>query len=429
MSAPSCSFEDLKLNPQLLRAVEEAGYGAPTPIQQRAIPLALGGQDVVGIAQTGTGKTAAYVLPLLMRLKCAVAGPPRGLILATSKELVLQIGAQLGLLGRYTDVRHACLYGGVGPTEQLRQLRAGVDVLVTTPGRLLDLYHRGAFQLRGVRQVVLDEGDRLLTRGFWPQLQSILELLPRRRQQLLFSATMSAQVQELSAEFMGHPVEVMITPQATPVATVVQQCYAVPNVATKARLLGALLSDRTVFRRVMVFTRTRKAAVQVASFLTRKGGEEVRVLHANKAQATRINALRAFAAGEVRVLVATDVAARGIDVDEVSHVINFEVPHWPEEYVHRIGRTGRAARVGAALTLMDPSEGYYMRRIEQLMGQKVAMASLPEGVEVVPTEREEAQAQARTIDLQRQREDPTYRGAFHPKKKKNQRQQRGGRRG
>ncbi|MEL6358667.1 MAG: DEAD/DEAH box helicase, partial [Bacteroidota bacterium] len=337
MSADSMSFQSLKLNKQLLEALAEAGYTVPTPIQQKAVPLALAGRDVLGIAQTGTGKTAAYLLPVLMQLKYATGTQPRALILATSKELVMQIAQHLAMLAKYTDLRYACLYGGVGPAQQLQAVSHGVDILVATPGRLLDLYQRGAFQLRTVRQVVLDEADKLLTRSFLAQFRAILELLPSKRQHLLFSATMSAQVIEHLEEFLTWPAKAIVTPQATPVATVSQQCYHVPNVATKARLLGRLLTDTATFHKVIVFSRTRQTATQVAHFLARKATGEVRVIHANKDQNTRINALDAFRAGSVRILVATDVAARGIDVSQVSHVINFEAPNAPEEYVHRIG--------------------------------------------------------------------------------------------
>lgn len=423
------SFQDFSLNKQLLEALAAGGYTTPTPIQQKAIPPGLAGHDVMGIAQTGTGKTAAYLLPLLMQLKYAKDTQPRGLVLAPSKELVLQIAAVVTTLTKYMDLRVACLYGGVGHTQQLKTVTQGVDLLVATPGRLLDLYQRGGYQLRGVRYVVLDEADKLLTKGCWPQLQAILELLPRKRQHFLFSATMSAQARSLSESFLVGPTELMITPQATPVATVHQVCYHLPNVATKARLLALLLAQEAAFDRVMVFTRTRKSAMQVANFLTRKVTGEVRVIHANKGQHTRINALQAFRSGAVRVLVATDVVARGIDVSQVSHVVNFEVPHWPEEYVHRIGRTGRAAHLGKALTLVDPSEVYYWHQIERLMRQKVAVEPLPAELEVVATTQEEQQEMARRIDWQRQKEDPNYQGAFHAKKQKNSKRPHKDRRG
>lgn len=417
MSTPSTSFHSFKLNKQLLLAIEEAGYRLPTPIQQKAIPLALAGRDVLGIAQTGTGKTAAYLLPLLMQLKYAAGTQPRALMLAPSKELVMQIAEHLAILAKYTDLRYACLYGGVGPTEQLQAVGRGVDILVATPGRLLDLYHRGGFQLRTVKYVILDEADKLLTKGFLAQFRAILEILPRKRQHLLFSATMSAQVIERLEEFLTWPAHAIVTPQATPVVTVSQQCYQVPNIATKARLLAQLLTDTEIFHRVIVFTRTRQAAIQVDHFLQRKVTGTVRIIHANKGQNTRINALNAFREGGVRILVATDVAARGIDISEVSHVINFEPPSSPEEYVHRIGRTGRATQKGKAITFMSPAEAYYIKQVEALIHQKIPVVPLPPDLVVSPTGFEEKQEMARAIDWQRQKEDPTYQGAFHAKKK------------
>jgi ATP-dependent RNA helicase RhlE len=418
MAAILPSFHSLQLNKQLLQALQEAGHTTPTPIQQKAIPLILQGHDVLGVSQTGTGKTAAYLLPLLMQLKYAKDTYPRALILANSKELVIQIARELATLAQYTDLRNACLYGGIGPTKQIETLKQGTDLLVATPGRLLDLYHRNALHLRAVKHLVLDEADKLLDRNFLPQLRDILALLPKKRQHLLFSATMATQVMELAEEFLAWPEKVIITPQATPVATVSQQYYQVPNIATKAQLLALLLADTDAFSRVIVFTRTRKTAEYTAHFLQRKAVGEVRVIHANKGQNTRINALNAFKEGTVRILVATDVVARGIDVSQVSHVINFEVPIAPEEYVHRIGRTGRANNTGQAITLANKSEEYYIQQIEKLMCQKIPIVPLPTELVATPTSFEEKQAMARVIDWQRQKEDPSYQGAFHRKKKR-----------
>ncbi len=412
------SFQSLQLNKQLLQALQEAGYTTPTPIQQKAIPLILKGHDVLGIAQTGTGKTAAYLLPLLMQLKYATGAHPRALVLAPSKELVIQIAHNLATMAQYTNLRHACLYGGIGPTKQIEAVKQGIDLLVATPGRLLDLYHRNALHLRAVKHLILDEADKLLDMNFLQQLRGILEILPRKRQHLLFSATMAIQVMKLSEEFLAWPEKAIITPQATPVTTVSQQCYHVPNVATKARLLAWLLTDATIFCKVIVFVRTRKTAEHVAHFLRRKATGEVRVIHANKGQNTRINVLNAFRAGTVRILIATDVAARGIDVSQVSHVINFEMPNLPEEYVHRIGRTGRATNTGQAITLANKAEVYYIQQIEKLMRKKISVVSLPPTLVATPTSFEEEQEMARAIDWQRQKEDPSYQGAFHKKKGK-----------
>jgi ATP-dependent RNA helicase RhlE len=254
--------------------------------------------------------------------------------------------------------------------------------------------------------------------GFLPQLRNILALLPRKRQHLLFSATMASRVMKFSEEFSAWPEKVIITPQATPAATVSQQYYQVPNIATKAKLLTLLLTDATTFSKVIVFTRTRKMAEHVAHFLQRKATGEIRIIHANKGQNTRINALNDFQEGTVRILVATDVAARGIDVSQISHVINFEVPTSPEEYVHRIGRTGRAVNTGHAITFVNTAEVYYVQQIEKLMHQKITVVPLPPTLEATPTNFEEQQSMAREVDWQRQKMDASYQGAFHKKKRK-----------
>lgn len=419
MADTTLSFQAFPLNKQLLQALQEAGYTTPTPIQDKVISLILKGHNILGVAPTGTGKTLAYLLPLLMQLKYATGLYPRALVLATSKELVIQIAHNLVTIAKYTNLRHACLYGGVGPTQQIKATSQGVDLLIATPGRLLDLYHRHALHLRAIRYLVLDEADKLFDRGFLPQLRNILALLPSRRQHLLFSATMATQVMKLTEEFLAWSQKVIITPQATPPTTISQQYYQVPNIATKARLLSFLLTDTFTFVKVLVFTRTRKMAEHVAHFLRRKATGAVRVIHANKGQNTRINALNDFQAGTVRILVSTDVAARGIDISQVSHVINFEVPTLPEEYVHRIGRTGRATNTGQAITFVNRAEIYHIQQIEKLMGHKILVIPLPTGLVATPTSFQEEQSMARSIDWQRQKEDPNYQGAFHKKKRKN----------
>ncbi len=411
------TFQALKLSKPLLQALQEGSYLVPTPIQQKAIPLILAGHDVLGIAQTGTGKTAAYLLPLLVQLKCALKIHPRVLILAPSKELVIQIADNLAALARYTDLQVACLYGGIGPEKQIKALHQGPDVVVATPGRLLDLYHRGALYLRAIKRLVLDEADRMLDMGFWPQIRAILEIIPAKRQNLLFSATMPNKVAVLSEEFLAFPEKVIITPQATPVTTVSQQLYHVPNSATKANLLASLLADTNAFHKVMVFVSTRKTAIQLAQHLEHNTIGAVGVIHANKGQNTRINTLNAFKEGKLRILVATDVVARGIDVYQVSHVVNFEVPVFYEEYVHRIGRTGRAQHTGQAITFANEAEQYHIRKIEKLTCQQIPVVPLPDTLAITPTSFEEQQEIARALDWQRQKEDPNYQGAFHKKKR------------
>ncbi|QCR24383.1 DEAD/DEAH box helicase [Pontibacter sp. SGAir0037] len=410
------TFEDFKLNKQLLNAIEEAGYEKPTPIQQQAIPQALAGHDLFGIAQTGTGKTAAYLLPILMKVKYAQGMNPRALILAPTRELAMQIEENIGVLAKYTDLRYTAIYGGLGPKTQIEIISKGLDIIVSTPKRLLELYLKGELVLKELKTLVLDEADKMMDMGFMPQIRQLLEVIPRKRQNLLFSATMHDKVVELSEEFLEFPLRIEITPQATPVETVSQVLYQVPNLRTKIAMLEYLLKDKESFNRVIIFTRSKKNAENVAKFLERKEYGEVRAIHGNKGQNTRINSMEAFKSGEVRFLVATDVASRGIDVSLVSHVINFDVPFVYEDYVHRIGRTGRAENEGAAITFANEAEMYHVRKIEKVIRMEIPQEPLPEEVEIHPTPFDEQQEIARDIDHQKRLANPDFKGAFHEKK-------------
>ncbi|MCC2546195.1 DEAD/DEAH box helicase [Hymenobacter sp. BT175] len=410
------SFADFKLNKQLLTAVAEAGFETPTPVQQKTIPLLLAGHDVLGIAQTGTGKTAAFGLPLLMKVKYAQGQHPRALILAPTRELAMQIETHLKTLAVNTDLRIYAIYGGLGPKTQIETIAKGLDVLIATPGRLLELYLKGDLVLKELKTLVLDEADKMMDMGFMPQLHRILEVIPRKRQNMLFSATMSPRVTTLSEEFLEDPMRVEVTPSAAPAQTVTQTLYRVPNLLTKINLLEYLMLDWDTFTRVMIFCRTKEHADNVAHFLNRKVVGEVRAIHGNKGQNARINAMDEFRAGDLRFLVATDVAARGIDVPLVSHVINFDVPLMYDDYVHRIGRTGRAQHTGAAITFANDAEMHHIGRIEELIQQKIEELPLPEVVKVMPTPFEEQQNMDREVDERRRKTDPEYKGAFHEKK-------------
>ena len=412
------TFEDFNLTRQFLNALEDLGFTAPTEIQQRCFPLIQGGQEVIGIAQTGTGKTAAYLLPLLMKIKYAQGAEPRILILAPTKELTIQIASHTAQLAKYTDLRIVTLYGGVGPKTQIEQLQQGVDILVATPGRFMELYLRGEIPVKQIRVLVLDEADRIMDMGFMPQIRKVLEVLPRKRQNLLFSATFGEKVERLAGDFLEFPVKVEITPSATPARQVEQWQYHVPNLKTKINLLENLLADREVFNRVMIFARTKEVADNVTQFIDRKGLGPVRVIHSNKGQNSRINAVNTFRDGELRVLVSTDVTARGIDVANVSHVINFDVPILYEDYVHRIGRTGRAFQSGIAITFVTKAESYHMEKIETLIREQVPVASIPSDVVIEPTPFDEEQRMRREMDDQRKKDDPEFKGAFHDKKRK-----------
>lgn len=415
MSNETVGFDAFKLNKQLLEAVAESGYTTPTPIQQKAIPLALAGHDVLGIAQTGTGKTAAYILPVLMKVKYAQGKHPRALILAPTRELVMQIEEVARQLGRYTDLRIVSLYGGLGPKTQIESIESGVDILISTPGRFMDIYRKGIIYPKDLKTMVLDEADKMMDMGFMPQIRAILEVIPNKRQNLLFSATFSGRIEHLAAEFLEFPERVEVAPSATTAETIGQVKYTVPNIKTKINLLAHLLQNEEI-NRAMIFTRSRKNAEAVYSFLERKNFGEIRVIHANKGQNTRINSMEDFKAGDVRILVATDVASRGLDVTLVSHVINFDVPLIYEDYVHRIGRTGRAENEGKAITFINPAEVYHFEKIEELIRMKVEELPIPDAVDVPATPFEEKQGYERELDKLIQRDNPDYKGAFHEKK-------------
>ena len=360
-------FDDLGLDDVLLQNVSAEGYTTPTPIQARAIPPLLTGRDLLGLAQTGTGKTAAFALPVLQGLattqRPARRRDPRALVLAPTRELVGQVADAFKTYGRGLGIRTTVVYGGVGQNPQVKALERGVDVVVATPGRLLDLIAQGHVWLGAVSFLVLDEADRMLDMGFIKPILQIVSHLPRDRQSLLFSATMPKAMRKLAADLLVDPVEVAVAPKTVTAPRIEQAIFHVSQ-SVKPDLLRGLLATPDVDRAI-VFTRTKHGADRLAKKLSRSAIEAV-VIHGNKSQNARLRALDAFRTGKSRVLIATDVAARGIDIEQVSHVINYDLPNEPESYVHRIGRTGRAGAVGTALSLCDPSEQGYLRSIEKL---------------------------------------------------------------
>ena len=362
------TFASLGVTEPLQRALTAENYTQPTPIQAQAIPLVLSGRDVLGIAQTGTGKTAAFGLPLLQRLAENPAQyEPRGaraLILAPTRELALQIGDSLRSYGRHLKLRHAVILGGVNQNKQVAALRNGVDILVATPGRLLDLVEQKHVRLNMVGTLIIDEADRMFDMGFLRDVRRIVSLVPRKRQSLLFSATMPPDVAKLVTEVLVEPMRIDIAPKAV-TADRVEQAVHFVEARDKRALLSQLLSDRAMSR-VMVFTRTKHGANKVADHLE-KAGHAAEVIHGNKSQNARVRALEQFKSGRARILVATDIASRGIDVDDVTHVINFELPEVAENYVHRIGRTARAGNAGIAISFCDSSEKQSLRDIERLI--------------------------------------------------------------
>jgi len=362
------SFADLPLDPTLRRGVAEMGYTEPTPIQEGTIPHAVQGRDLIGTAQTGTGKTAAFLLPILERLLPRPRGRTYALVLTPTRELALQAEGFLRRLGRHTRLRGAAVYGGVGMADQEHALRGGAEIIVATPGRLLDHMERGYVDFRSLEVLVLDEADRMLDMGFLPDVRRILSRLPRNRQTMLFSATMPSEVVRLAQEFLRDPH--IIRADAPTVAAVGVAHHAVSvSSERKTDALVALLR-RPERSSVLVFVRTKHRADRVAHQLER-AGIKVAVIHGNRSQAQRVRALEGFRQGRSRVLVATDIAARGVDVEGVSDVVNYDVPHEPETYVHRVGRTARAQRRGDALTLIAPDEARDFARIEQLLGFSV----------------------------------------------------------
>ncbi len=368
----SSSFEGLGLAEPLQRALKAENYLKPTPIQAQAIPLLTEGKDLLGIAQTGTGKTAAFALPILHRLSLEpaqrVPGSPRALILAPTRELARQIGERFTAYGRKLPLTSAVIFGGVNQHHQVKALKAGVDILIATPGRLLDLCTQRHIRLDKVSILVLDEADRMLDMGFIRDVRKIVAACRSKRQTLLFSATMPPAIAKLANDVLHHPVRIDVSPKTVTVERIEQRVYFV-GAKDKRTLLDQLLAD-PAFDRVLVFTRTKRGADRVCKQL-KQTGVPVDALHGNKAQNARVRALDDFRKGKVRVLVATDIAARGIDVPNISHVINYELPNEPESYVHRIGRTARAGAGGAAVSFCDQSERPYLKAIEQLMQRKV----------------------------------------------------------
>ena len=382
------TFADLGLSDVTLRALADEGYSTPTPIQAKAIPHVLAGRDLFGCAQTGTGKTAAFTLPLIERLLAAPgrAAPRRCrvLVLAPTRELAAQIHQSVRAYGRHAGTTAAVIYGGVSQRPQADALARGVDVLVATPGRLLDLVGQRLVDLRSVEFLVLDEADRMLDMGFIHDVRRIVGLLPRDRQTLFFSATLPAEVRDLADSMLRDPLEVKTAPQATSAETVAQSVYHVAKQEKKQRLVQLLREEP--MSRVIVFTRTKHGADKLHRDLD-KAGISAAAIHGNKSQNQRERALAAFKSPRPPVLIATDIAARGIDVDAVSHVVNYELPHEPETYVHRIGRTGRAGQSGTAVSFCDHEERPRLAAIERLIRMKIPAENAPEGV-AAPTERQ-----------------------------------------
>ncbi len=392
------TFEELKLAPAILKAVREQGYETPTPIQAQAIPAVLEGRDLLGGAQTGTGKTAAFMLPILHRLSMTRSAQSRfggtgirTLVLTPTRELAAQVEEAAREYGKYLQLSSTVVFGGVGLNPQISALRRGVDILVATPGRLLDLQQQGALDLGQVQFLVLDEADRMLDMGFIHDVKKVLALVPQAKQSLLFSATFSDEIRDLAQSLLRDPLHIQVTPRNTTVQRITQVIHPVGRGKKKA-LLAHIIQEHN-WSQVLVFTRTKFGANSVAEYL-QKNGITAMALHGNKSQTARTQALAGFKSGDVRALVATDIAARGIDIDDLPHVVNYEIPNVCEDYVHRIGRTGRAGADGAAVNLVCLDEEGFMQEIERFTKQNIAVAVVP-GFEAEPGEKAEPLAMGR----------------------------------
>lgn len=417
------TFEDLNLNAPLLKALDEMGFVHPTTIQQKAFSVIMSGKDVCGIAQTGTGKTYAYLLPCLRQLEFSKDRFPQMLVLVPTRELVAQVVEAAIKLTAYRSLTVVGVYGGVNMKAQIAAVENGVDILVATPGRLYDLILNGALKTKAIKKFVIDEMDEMLNLGFRSQIKNILDLLPERRQNLMFSATITEEVEQIIGEYFNMPVRIEAAPAGTPLEHINQVAYEVPNFYTKVDLLELLLIEHEDFSKVLVFTATKKLADELYEQMQDRFPEQVGVIHSNKEQAHRFNTVKQFKEGTYRFIIATDIVARGIDIAEVTHVINFDLPEVPENYIHRIGRTGRADKKGVAISFITEREKEYQQRIESLMKYEIPIRSLP-GHLVISTELTEDELPkviVKEVKLKTPKRENVG-PAFHEKSAKNSRQ-------
>ncbi len=376
------TFNDLNLNKPLLKALADLEFEYPTPIQEKAFPKIMSGYDLVGIAQTGTGKTLAYLLPILRKMTWSDQRDPRVLILVPTRELVLQVAGEISKLTAHATIRVGAVYGGTNINTQKKLIYEGLDIIVATPGRLLDLNLTGILRFKSIQKVVIDEVDEMLNLGFRVQIMNILERLPERRQNLMFSATLTPEVEAIIADYFQNPLTIQIAVHGTPIEKIVQQAYLVPNFHTKVNLLEDLLKHDPDLSKVLVFVATKKMADRLFEQIDSRFPEKTGVIHSNKSQNFRIRTLQQFTAGEIRMLIATDIIARGLDITDVTHVINFDIPDLPADYIHRIGRTGRADKDGIAISFVSDAETEYFNAIEELMHRSINILPIPGEVEI-----------------------------------------------
>lgn len=414
------NFNELNLNKQLFNAIEDLGFKQQTPIQSDTYSRILSGKDLVGIAQTGTGKTIAYCLPLLQELSYSTQTNPRILILVPTRELVAQVVETLNQLTKYVSCRIIGVYGGTNMNTQKKWLQDGADVVVATPGRLYDLALCRALQLKGVKKVVIDEVDIMLDLGFRFQLTNIFELLPNKKQNLMFSATMTEDIEEIISSFFSLAEKVQIALSGTPLENIIQTKYSVPNYFTKENLLVNILRDEQKMKKVLVFVSSKKIADRLYESISEFFISELAVIHSNKSQNYRFRSINQYSEGKVRILIATDIIARGLDLEKISHVINFDTPTFPENYMHRIGRTGRAEEEGNSILFYTEREDVYKDKIEDLMKRKISKLEIPEDVEITQKlTTEEHRANNKNINRNLKKEERVNSG-FHEKSAKNQ---------
>lgn len=419
------TFLELNLNTPLLNALNDLAFKNPTAIQEKMYPVVLSGRDAVGIARTGTGKTLAYLLPLLRQLKYSDQKHPRVLVVVPTRELVLQVVGEVEKLAKYMNIRVVGVYGGTNINTQKQVVYNGMDILVATPGRLVDLVMTGVLRLKTIQKLVIDEVDEMLNLGFRPQLMSFMDSLPQHRQNLMFSATLTEDVAALIDSYFFDPIAIEIEDQRTPVEQISQCFYSVPNFYTKVNLLIHLLENQDEFNKVLVFVASKQLADRVFDLVDPKFPEQVGVIHSNKSQNYRINSLERFRNGTYRILIATDVASRGLDILNISHVINFDTPDIPEDYIHRTGRTGRADKTGIAITFANEPEMKFLTAIEQFVGRYLEEKPIPAEVKISGVFTEEENPVLFDKDYLG-KPALNSQGAFHEKKEKNKKVNLGG---
>jgi len=419
------SFEKFNLPKSLQKALDEMGITSPTPIQEKSFSVILSGKDVIGIAQTGTGKTFAYLLPLLKQWKFIATDTPRVMIIVPTRELVVQVAAEVEKLTKYMSVRTLAVYGGVNINTQKKAVYEGIDILVGTPGRILDLALDNVIRFDSLQKLVIDEFDEILNLGFRFQITSILTMLKNKKQNILFSATMTEDVDEMIEEYFDFPEEVSLAPSGTPLEKIEQLGYKVPNFLTKINLLVELLTKEE-FERVLIFTNNKKTVDLVAEKIEELFPDEFGVIHSNKSQNYRLNTMKAFQEGVLRGIITTDVMARGLDISDITHVINIEFPEIPEQYIHRIGRTGRADKSGIAISFISPKEEEIQIEAELLMNKEIIFKNLPDSIAISERLLEFEKDKKKQMKFLMKRPKLEGGAAFHEKSEKNKKVNLGG---